>query len=292
MESNGIESKLNQIYFIKKRHPLVSIITPSYNQGKFIEETIQSVLKQDYSNIEYIIIDGASSDDTIEIIKKYEKKISFWSSEPDGGQTDAIIKGFNRANGKYITWLCADDLIEPSMITISVAFLEANPEIAMTYGNRIRYDAKSNMIGYHRYCEFRPWLLRWGFAIPQETTLIRREAYDRSGGLDKSLKMAMDFDLYCKISKTGHIRHLPVFLGRFRSHTNNKSTFFNNEISKTGFNAGAPLELAIVYQNHFKKSFPVLKWKRVSLLNELLGFIDRRKKTYRSEVCQISAILG
>ena len=271
---------------------LVSIITPSFNQGKYIEETIQSVLKQDYPNIEYIIIDGGSCDKTIEIIKRYEKFISSWVSEPDEGQTHAIIKGFEKAKGKYITWLCSDDLIEPSMISISVAFLENHPKWAMTFGDRIRYDAKSNIIGYHKYCDFRPWLLKWGFAIPQETMLMRRDAYDRSDGLDKSLKMAMDFDLFCKISKVGQIKHLPCYFGRFRSHINNKSTLFNDEISNTGFKKGAPYELAIVYQKHFKKNFPVRKWRKVSLLNELLSLCDRRKKQHKSEMNQISAIRG
>lgn len=271
-------------------HPLVSIITPSFNQGKFIEETIISVLKQDYPNIEYIVIDGGSCDQTVDIIKKYEKKISYWISETDEGQTAAIIKGFEKASGKYITWLCSDDLIDPSMISISVGFLEKHPEWAMTFGDRIRYDSKSNMIGYHRYCEFRPWLLKWGFAIPQETVLMRRSAYDCSEGLDKSLKMAMDFDLFCKLVKIGKIKHLPAFLGRFRSHTNNKSTIFNNEVSKSGFSKGAPGELAEVYKMHFKKPFPVSRWKKVSLLIEILGLLDRRKNQYKSDLNQISLI--
>jgi glycosyltransferase involved in cell wall biosynthesis len=268
---------------VHKDFPLVSIITPSYNQGQFLEETILSVLKQDYNNIEYIIIDGGSTDNSFEIIQKFKDQLAYWISEKDEGQTDAIIKGFNKAHGKYITWLCSDDLIEPSMITISVSFLENHPEWVMTYGDRIRYDAKSNMIGYHRYCEFRPWLLKWGFAIPQESMLMRRDAYDRTGGLDRTLKMAMDFDLFCKLSEIGRIKHLPCFLGRFRSHNNNKSAVFDHEISKTGFKTGFPLELATVYERHFKKPFPVSKWRNVSLLNEILSFSDRRKKQHKSE---------
>jgi glycosyltransferase involved in cell wall biosynthesis len=270
--------------------PLVSIITPSYNQGAFLEETIQSVLKQDYTNIEYIVIDGGSTDNSLEIINRYEDKLTYWVSEKDEGQTHAIIKGFDKARGKYITWLCSDDLIEPSMVSISVTYLENNPELVMTYGDRIRYDARSNIIGYHRYCEFRPWLLKWGFAIPQETCLIRRIAYESCGGLDKDLFMAMDFDLFFKLSKVGKIKHLPVFLGRFRSHTHNKSTVFNNEISQNGFYEGYPLELAKLYYKHYKKPFPLKKWRKVSLLNEIVGLFDRRRKGHKVEKNQILEI--
>ena len=272
------------------QYPKVSIVTPSFNQGDFLEATICSVLNQDYPNIEYIIIDGGSKDNSVDIIKKYEHKIAYWISEPDGGQTEAIIKGFEQSTGEFITWLCSDDIIEPSMVSISVAMLEKHPEWAMTFGDRVRYDAKSNIIGCHRYCEFRPWLLKWGFAIPQETMLMRHEAYNLSGGLDKSLKMAMDFDLFCKLSKIGKIKHIPVYLGRFRSHSNNKSTLFNNAIEQSGFNIGAPLELAEVYKTHFNKPFSVWKWKRVSLLNEILSLIDRRSSKYQSEKNQILSI--
>jgi glycosyltransferase involved in cell wall biosynthesis len=264
--------------------PVVSIITPSFNQGEYIEDTIKSVLSQDYPNIEYIIIDGGSSDNTKNIISKYSGLISHWESGNDEGQTDAIIKGIKRSKGKYITWLCSDDILEPSMITISVAVLESNPKIVMTFGDRIRYDNKSNIIGYHRYCDFRPFLLKWGFAIPQETTLFRRDAYMSAGELDKSLHMAMDFDLFCKLSRTGRIVHIPAFLGRFRSHANNKSTIFDKEVSETGFKAGAPKELGEVYRRHFNRILPARKWKYIPVLIEFLGFFDRRKKSYK--VCR------
>lgn len=263
--------------------PLVSIITPSFNQGAFIESTILSVLGQDYANIEYIVMDGGSTDATVKILEKYSDPISFWESKPDNGQTDAIIKGFEKAKGKYITWLCSDDVLEPSMISTSVAFLERDPGIVMTYGDRTRLDVKGNMIGYHRYCGFRPWLLKWGFAIPQETSLIRTSAYRQTEGLDASLKMAMDFDIFCKLSKVGKIAHIPAFLGRFRSHANNKSTVFDHEVANSGFEKGAPYELSRVYQKHFNAAFPVSKWNRVSQLNELLAFADRRSKQYKQD---------
>lgn len=261
--------------------PLVSIITPSYNQGQFLEETIQSVLNQDYSNIEYIVIDGLSVDNTKDIIKKYENRLTYWVSEPDKGQTDAIIKGFQMAKGKYITWLCSDDVLEPSMVSVSVAFLEANPQVSMTFGNRIRYDAKSNIIGFQQCAQFRSWYLRWGFAIPQETCMIRRQAYNNCGGLDISLHMAMDFDLFCKLSRVGEIHHIPAFLGRFRSHHTNKSTIFSSQVQSTGFSSGAPQELSLVYQKHFQEKFKAWKWKYFNILEFVLIMIYKRSQKYK-----------
>jgi glycosyltransferase involved in cell wall biosynthesis len=261
--------------------PLVSIITPSFNQGLYLEETILSVLKQDYNNIEYIIIDGGSTDNSVDIIKKYQEHLSYWKSEKDEGQTHAIIKGFNKAKGKYITWLCSDDVMEPSMVSVSVAFLEANPRVVMTYGNRTRFDAKSNIIAAPLGSQFRPWFLKWGFAIPQETCMIRKEAYDRCGGLDISLQMAMDFDLFCKLSKVGKIMHLPVFMGRFRSHQINKSSLFSEQIKINGFKSGSPLELTMVYKKHFHKNFSVWRWKNISLIESCLRLYDKRKKEYK-----------
>jgi glycosyltransferase involved in cell wall biosynthesis len=273
-----------------KNAPLVTIVTPSYNQGKFIEETILSVLKQDYPNIEYIIIDGKSTDNTVDVIKKYEDKITYWESEKDEGQTHAIIKGFNKAKGKYITWLCSDDVIEPSMISISVAILEANPDVVLTYGNRTRYDAKSNIIGSQLCSQFRPWYLKWGFSIPQETSLIRKEAYDSCGGLDISLHMAMDFDLFCKLSKVGKILHLPVYFGRFRSHHVNKSSVFSSQVKQNGYSSGAPLELAVVYKKHFKQNFPVRKKKYISTVEYFLRLFDKRKSAYKELVALIEKV--
>jgi glycosyltransferase involved in cell wall biosynthesis len=270
--------------------PLVSIITPSFNQGQFLEETILSVLRQDYENIEYIIIDGGSSDNSVGIIKKYEDKLACWVSEEDDGQTDAILKGLKIAKGKYFSWLCSDDLIEPSMVRISVWILERFSDIVMTYGDRIRYDTISNVIGYHRYCEFRPWLLKWGFAIPQETSIIRREAYDKANGLDKDLKMALDFDLFCRLSRIGKIKHLPCFMGRFRSHSGNKSTIFDKQVLNSGFSQGYPNELSRVYSKNFNKPFPVKKWQNISFLNEALAILDRRSNNYKKEITLISEI--
>ena len=115
----------------------VSIVTPSFNQAKYLEHTIQSVLGQSYKNIEYIVIDGASSDGSVDCIKKYENKISHWESAPDNGQADAIRKGFDRCSGDILAWLNSDDVLSYDAVELAVSFLDKHPDVDMVYGNRI-----------------------------------------------------------------------------------------------------------------------------------------------------------
>ncbi|MBT7818335.1 MAG: glycosyltransferase, partial [Chloroflexi bacterium] len=130
-----------------KNQPLVSIITPSYNQAEYLEKTITSVLGQTYPNIEYIIIDGGSEDGSKEIIEKYQKKIKYWVSEPDQGQTDAINKGFAKANGEILAWLNSDDTYEPHAVAEAVTYLLEHPEIGLVYGDTDFIDAQDRKIG-------------------------------------------------------------------------------------------------------------------------------------------------
>ncbi len=265
--------------------PLVSIVTPSFNQGRFLEETVLSVLRQDYPNVEYFIIDGGSSDNSTDVIRRYSARLAYWVSERDRGQTDAIIKGFQKARGKYVMWLCSDDLLEPSMIEISVDYQERHPDVAVTYGDRIRIDARGNIYSLQRYPEFRRWFPRMGLGLPQETTLIRRTALDDVGGLDHALQMAMDFDLWCRINKKFAIRHIPAILGRFRAHSTNKSTAFSlaeSENSETG--RAYFEEYARVYRRHFGQPLPALGKAAAKRLLPVLAFFDRRTLGFRREL--------
>lgn len=264
------------------KQPLVSVIIPSFNQASFIEETILSVLKQNYSNIELIVIDGASNDGTVEILKKYNKHITFFISEPDFGQTDAIIIGFERARGEYITWLCSDDILEPSSISLSVAFLEKFPDAVLSFGNRIRIDARGNTIGFSRYGKFNKWHLKFGLTIPQETILIRRSAYEKIKGLDKNLHMAMDFDLWCQLAKAGSFVHIPAYLGRFRSHDKNKSSIYNTEYRLSGFSTGKPGEFAGVMIMHFKRMPTAFTQNLASKMRMIQHFFERRTRSYKA----------
>ena len=127
--------------------PLVSIVTPSYNQAEFLEATIQSVLAQTYPNIEYIVIDGGSSDQSPQIIEAHADQLAYWVSEKDQGQTDAINKGFAKATGKYLAWLNADDVLKPHAVAEAVAYLEAHPEAGMVYGDADYIDEQGRVLG-------------------------------------------------------------------------------------------------------------------------------------------------
>ncbi|MFW5879652.1 MAG: glycosyltransferase family 2 protein [bacterium] len=266
-----------------KKIPLVSIITPSYNQGQFLEETILSVLKQDYPNIEYIIVDGGSDDNSTDIIRKYEQYLAWWVSETDNGQSHAIIKGFNKAKGDYISWLCSDDILEPSAISISVAFLEKYNLAGVSFGNRTRIDEKGNIVGFSKKGSFKKTFLKFGMTLPQETCLIRRSVYEQTDGIDKDLEMAMDFDLWCKLIQVAPFIHIPAFLGRFRTHATNKSSLYSAEMADSGFDEGRPKEHASLMKRFFGFVPTKTAIKIVRRIASFLMILERLGQSYKEK---------
>ncbi len=152
---------------------LVSIVTPSFNQGRFLEETIRSVLEQDYPQIEYIIVDGGSSDESVEVIQRHAGRLGWWVSEKDRGQTDAINKGFARARGDVLAWLNSDDTYQPGAVAEAVAFLQANPQAGMVYGDTNFIDGQGRLIGRFPAAQTDYRRLRQGYVhVPQQAAFF------------------------------------------------------------------------------------------------------------------------
>lgn len=182
--------------------PRVTVVTPSFNQAPFLEETIRSVLLQGYPNLEYLIIDGGSTDGSLEIIKKYEPWLAYWVSEPDNGQSQAINKGFRRATGDVLAWLNSDDFYYPRAIVTAVEALHASPEVGFVHSEYDVVDRQSRHI--RRIDEFARTvveLVEYGGTIGQPTVFMRRSALEQVGFLREDLYMIMDFELWVRLMR-------------------------------------------------------------------------------------------
>jgi glycosyltransferase involved in cell wall biosynthesis len=210
---------------VMSSEPLVSIVTPSYNQRRYLEDTIQSVLSQDYPALEYFIIDGGSSDGSLEIIQKYADRLAAWISEPDQGQTDAINKGFALSRGKIMAWINSDDLYAPGAISEAVAYLQSHPGVGMVYGNTDLIDQWGRKIGsFNAQQTSYQRLMRGGVYIPQPAAFWRRSLWQQAGPLDPSFYFAMDYDLWVRFAKISPIVYTPRLWARFRIHGGGKTT--------------------------------------------------------------------
>ena len=204
--------------------PLVSIITPSYNQAQYLEETIRSVLGQDYQNLEYIIIDGGSNDGSPEIIQRYSDRLAYWVSETDQGQTDAINKGFARASGQILAWINSDDTYLPNAVSEAVEFLGTHPQAGLVYGDANLIDSNGEVIGKFPARQTDYTRLRRGYVhIPQQAAFFRADVWRQVGPLDPSFYFAMDYDLWVRISRSAPIYYHPRLWANFRLHGSGKS---------------------------------------------------------------------
>ncbi len=258
-------------------YPKVSIITPSYNQAQFLEQCIQSVLSQDYNNIEFIVIDGGSTDNSVDIIKKYTDKITYWVSESDDGQSHAINKGFKRATGDIVAWLNSDDLYFPDAVSTAVKRFEEQPGLTLFYGNAVWIGKNGEFIRY--FTEIEPYnqkrLLNYSDFIMQPTTFFSRQKLIEVGYLDESLYYAMDWDLWCKLSKTGTFLYEEKLIAAHRDY----------EATKTNSGGYKRLkELLKIQCRHITGFWPHAFWgflsyeiyKRNSNRNLLIRFVSCR----------------
>ena len=203
----------------------ISIVTPSYNQAAYLEETILSVLNQGYPNLEYLIIDGGSTDGSVEIIKKYADKLSYWVSEPDNGMYDAINKGFARSSGELLAWINSDDVYFKDAFRTVADILSQMPEVSWITGRCGYIDSKGGMIRKAKkklYCQA---LLRKGFyrspysyVVNQNAVFWRKSLWDKVNGCDGTLKFVGDFELWIKFAEHAELYFSDYVFSAFRKH--------------------------------------------------------------------------
>jgi glycosyltransferase involved in cell wall biosynthesis len=206
------------------KRPLVSIVTPSFNQAPYLEAAIRSVLEQDYPDIEYIVVDGGSSDGSLEVIRRYADRLAWWVSEADNGQTDALNKGFARAKGEILAWLNSDDTYQPGAVAEAVAFLRGRPEVGLVYGDANFIDENGELIGRFPAAQTDYRRLRRGYVhIPQQAAFFRADMWRKVGPLDPSFYFAMDYDLWVRIAALAPVQYTPRTWANFRLHTQGKT---------------------------------------------------------------------
>jgi glycosyltransferase involved in cell wall biosynthesis len=249
-------------------NPLVTIVTPSYNQSAYLEETIQSVLNPKYPLIEYIVMDGYSNDGSQEIIKKYASKIAYWVSEKDRGQTDAINKGFMVAKGQVLAWLNSDDTLLPNAVDEAVSYLLEQPETGMVYGNANYIDEKGKIIGKFPAAQTNLTKLRRGYVhIPQQASFFRKSLWDQVGPLDPDFFFAMDYDLWVRLASITKLQYIPNTWANFRLHAEAKTITADDqcwpEMLKVHFRNGGSKLAPIVFKFYLRKlAAPYIRWRR------------------------------
>jgi glycosyltransferase involved in cell wall biosynthesis len=207
--------------------PLLSVVTPSYNQAQYLEETIQSVLRQDHPCVQYITMDGGSTDGSVDIIRKYGDQMAYWESNPDSGQPQAINKGMAHATGSLLTWINSDDLLLPGALTLAASAHRANPE-AILLGDVVHFSASEAFafaVRQHNV-SLQNVVAHWrsGWVWNQPGTFIPRSVWERIGALDEALRYTFDRDWLCRALLAGiPVVYLGQLVAAFRLHDGSKT---------------------------------------------------------------------
>lgn len=256
--------------------PIITIVVPSFNQGRFLEQTLKSIINQHYPRLELIVVDGGSTDESIRVIKEHEEHIKWWVSEPDNGQANAINKGMQHATGEILAWLNSDDCLMPgSLFRVAAVFLSSK-ETDVVYGHRVLINEAGQDVGRWVLPGHRKFILSYADYIPQETMFWRADLWQKTGGsLDESFRFAMDWELICRfIQADAKFKLIPAFLGQFRMHATQKT---NANLESDGFR-----EMEIIRKSYRQKfsRHPALqnlyyRMQRASLY----GFVIRARLT-------------
>jgi glycosyltransferase involved in cell wall biosynthesis len=219
--------KFPRIHENGKSLPRISVVTPSFQQGRFLGETINSVLNQTGAPLEYVIEDGGSRDGSVDLIRSHAARLKAWQAAPDDGQSGAIIRGFQKTSGgsdDLMAWINSDDFYLPGSLAYVAGFFARNPSVDVLYGNRILVDENSREVGRWFLPRHEPDVLRLYDFVPQETVFWRRRIWEKVGGLDSSFKFAMDWDLLLRFQNAGATMvRTPYFLACFRLHADQKT---------------------------------------------------------------------
>ena len=214
---------------------LVSIVTPSYNQAPYLEQTIRSVLGQDYPHVEYIVVDGGSTDSSVDVIEKYADRLAYWISEKDSGQAEAINKGFARANGEIMAWLNSDDYYILNTISVVVRCFEQNPDVVMVYGDMLAVDGDGQTINVLKYKQLSLEDLLCFQILGQPSVFFRRSALEKAGLLDTTFHFMLDHHLWIRLAQQGRILHIPQIWSAARYHAGAKNRARAAEFGREAF---------------------------------------------------------
>jgi glycosyltransferase involved in cell wall biosynthesis len=243
--------------------PLISVVTPSFNQAAFIGEAIQSVRLQSYKNHEHLVIDGMSTDGTVDLLSNMAAAETgqgmFWSSERDSGQSEAVNKGFQQAKGEIIGWLNSDDRYRPDCFQHIVRAFQDNPNVDVIYGDYLVVDERGKVLQIRREIEFSAFTLLYHrvLYIPTTTTFFRRKIFEEGNWLDEKLQYAMDLEFFIRLSARGYrFRHIPELLAEFRIHPASKT-------------CSAPDKQHQEHQQVVYAVAPLLRWIRYASVRSL-----------------------
>jgi glycosyltransferase involved in cell wall biosynthesis len=262
---------------MKESMPLVSVVTPSMNQARFLRAAIESVLAQDYQRIEYLVVDGGSTDGSVTVIKEYESRLAWWVSEPDNGQTDAINKGLAHASGEILAWLNSDDTYEPGAVAAAIKAFQESPECGLIYGGANYINDQGDVIGTFPTARTNYARLRQGYVhIPQQASFFRAELWRKLGPLDPSFYFAMDYDLWVRIARYTQLRYIPQIWGNFRLHTAAKTIVSDepcwSEMLRVHYRDGGAILSVIVAKYYLRKLVaPLINWRRRRMMNRIIA---------------------
>jgi glycosyltransferase involved in cell wall biosynthesis len=247
-----------------KQSPLISIVTPSFNQASFIGEALASVQRQSYKNCEHLVIDGVSTDGTVNILRNFKRdngqaNIS-WISEQDTGQSEALNKGFRRTKGEIIGWLNSDDRYRAGCFEYIAKFFEDNPEVDIVYGDYLVVDESGKVLQIRREIEFNAFVLLYHriLYIPTTATFFRRRIFEEDNWLDEKRQYAMDLEFFIRLSARGYrFKHIPKILADFRLQPNSKT-------------CGSPHRQQMEHQQVIFEAAPILRCLRRTRLRRVV----------------------